>query len=90
MFKRKIKSIVPDNYEFSKEYQITVEYSPDYWQEKPWYATVAGWTGSRRGRTKEEVIILTQNDIYEGELKHKALEDNPTETFTIPPIRKFD
>jgi hypothetical protein len=86
---KKVKNIVPDDYEFSKEYEITVTYEPEYWEERPWRAVITGWAGSNRARTKEEVITITQNDIYNAELKKRALEDNPSETFTIPPIRKF-
>jgi len=86
---KRAKNIVPNDYEFMREYEISVVYTPDFREERPWRASVTGWTGARYGKTKEEAIILVQNDIYTGELKQKALADNPNETFTIPPIRKF-
>jgi hypothetical protein len=93
MFKRKVKNIVPDNYEFSRSYEIKVTYDEkEYRSDKPWTAECidSDIFAMSFGNTKEEATIRIQNSIYKFEEKMKREQANPTERFTIPPIRKFN
>lgn len=92
MFKRKAKNIVPDDYEFSREYSVTVKFKPPRdKRDRPWTAEcIDSYTFAMAfGMTKEEAIIRLQNKLYEFDYDDRMLRANPSETFTIPPIRKF-
>jgi predicted RNase H-like HicB family nuclease len=89
---KKSKAIVneiPDDYVFSDEYELVVEYSASY-HGNDWRVSCDDILGSLAyGKTKEEAIILGQNALYYFDLEQKKKKDNPPETFVVPPIRKF-
>lgn len=89
---KKIKNEVPEGYEFSRSYSITVEFKAQYADRSPWMAQCIDdsvWC-VQYADTKEEAIIKAQNALYRYDRIEKVRNDNPSETFTIPPIRKFD
>lgn len=92
-WKQPAKNIVPDDYEFLCEYEIEVKYKPSgQFKESPWSASCISSQcfAMAFGRTKEEAIVNIQNTLYRFDLEERFKRSNPDETFTIPPIRKFN
>ena len=87
--KKQIVNYVPDDYVFSQEYELVVEYSASYHGDD-WRVSCEEILGSLAyGKTKEEAIILGQNALFRFDLEQKKKRDNPPETFIVPPIRRF-
>lgn len=90
MWPFKVKNKVPDGYVWDEEHEITVDYETYRRGDKPWSAKSPTYLGVCWGKTKEEAIIRAQNTLYTIEQERRFSRANPSETFTIPPIRTFE